>query len=324
MMANLSSLKSLAKSYEPMTRSNLFGVARMYKRQQEQEVLDIAAIAVDVSVDSILNLGLEPDASPQLLEAFRRQFPTVDPDSLRGLPQEELDGYINGVKGKLFEILVVERLNNGETVGELSLPPGTFAKLAESPTQRGYDVEFISNDDGSLVDILQLKATTSIGYVKEAIEKNPDITVATTSDIESTAENIRWTDISNEHVEELSREHVGELGEDAITNVLHQSAEWVFDSVPIVPAIFVAISEGRQVLLGRSDLDEAMKRGIRRTSKSAVFTTMGATLSLLDAGILSVPATVTAKIAWNRIANRNAAGDFVASKTEEILLLTGM
>ena len=321
-MNDLRSLQSLAESYEPRDGADLFEVARQYERRHEQELLDIAAIAVDVTSDSILNLGLEPESNPLLLEAFKKQYPNVDPNTLVGLPQESVDGFVNGVKGKYFEELVVERLNRGESVGEVSLPPGTIAKLADSPTQTGHDVEIVNADDGSIVELLQLKATTSMSYAKEALAKYPNIRVATTSDIDGTAENILQTNIPNEHVEGVAREQIEELTESAATDVLHRSAEWVFDSVPIVPAILIAVTEGRQVLLGRTEIDEAIRRGARRLSASAVFTSMGATLVALDAGILSVPTTTAARIGWNRIKNKIAAGEFIASKTEEIQLLT--
>jgi len=99
---------------------------------------------------------------------------------------------------------------------------------------------------------------------------------------------------------------------------LDQSAEWAFDAVPIVSAILVAMTEGRLVLIGRSDLDESLQRGVRRLGRSAAFSTIGATLVALDAGILSVPATTTARVAWARLTNRIASGEYLQMKTQEI------
>ena len=105
--------------------------------------------------------------------------------------------------------------------------------------------------------------------------------------------------------------------------MLDQSAEWAFDAIPIVSGILVAVTEGRHVLIGRSSLEESLQRGARRLGKSAAFSTLGATLVALDAGILSVPTTTAARVAWGRITNRIASGEYLQIKTSEILESTG-
>ena len=111
---------------------------------------------------------------------------------------------------------------------------------------------------------------------------------------------------------------LSELSEDAVTDALHQSAEWVFDAVPLIPAVLVAVTEGRSVLLGRSSVEESLQRGVKRLGRSAPFSALGATLNALDAGLLSVPGISAARIAWTRTANRIAMGEFLQMKTEEI------
>ena len=53
-----------------------------------------------------------------------------------------------------------------------------------------------------------------------------------------------------------------------------------------------------------------------------MFSTLGATLVALDAGVLSIPSAIAAKTAWTRLSNRIAAGEFVESKTDQIRMLT--
>ncbi len=130
-------LAALAESYPPQKRESLQELAQEHRSRDERQVLDIAALATDVSLDRITNLGLEPDADPQILEAFKLQYPKVSMESIVGLSEERLGGLANGVKGKYFEVLVRDRLNAGERVGELQLEPGQVAKLAESATQSG-------------------------------------------------------------------------------------------------------------------------------------------------------------------------------------------
>ncbi len=67
-------------------------LASGFKRRQESEVLELAAIAADVSLDSLVDLELNPEANPLLEEALRRQYPNVDPESLAGASPENWKG----------------------------------------------------------------------------------------------------------------------------------------------------------------------------------------------------------------------------------------
>ena len=58
-------LKVLAKSYPHQERESLLELAQEYRSRNEREILELAAIATDVSLDSVLDLGREPDANPQ-------------------------------------------------------------------------------------------------------------------------------------------------------------------------------------------------------------------------------------------------------------------
>ena len=68
-------LMALAESYPPQELDSLLEVAQQYRNRSEQEILELAALATDVSLDRVTNLGLEPEADPQFLEAFRLQYP---------------------------------------------------------------------------------------------------------------------------------------------------------------------------------------------------------------------------------------------------------
>ena len=314
-MKEIDSLHQLAEYYPTRDRSSLAELASQYEGRSQREILEIAAIAADVSADSILNLGLEPESNPLILEAFQLQYPNVDQESLVGASEERLNGLANGIKGKFFEVLVRDRLNDDESLGELRLGPGQVARLADDPTQEGWDLEIVNVEDGSLVEQIQLKAS--------ALDKNPEIRVAVPSEVDGVSDEILKTDISNNDLAEAVRRQLEEQSEDALSDILDQSAEWAFDAVPIVSAILVAVTEGRLVLIGRSNLDESLQRGVRRLGKSAAFSTIGATLVALDAGILSVPTTTAARVAWARLTNRIASGEYLQMKTTEIQQSTG-
>ena len=322
-MKEIDSLHKLAEYYPTRDRSSLAELASQYEGRSQREILEIAAIAADVSADSILNLGLEPESNPLILEAFQLQYPNVDQESLVGASEERLNGLANGIKGKFFEVLVRDRLNDDESLGELRLGPGQVARLADNPTQEGWDLEIVNVEDGSLVEQIQLKATTSMSYIKSALDKNPEIRVAVPSEVDGVSDEILKTDISNNDLAEAVRRQLEEQSEDALNDILDQSAEWAFDAVPIVSAILVAVTEGRLVLIGRSNLDESLQRGVRRLGKSAAFSTIGATLVALDAGILSVPTTTAARVVWARLTNRIASGEYLQMKATEIQQSTG-
>jgi hypothetical protein len=321
-MKGTDSLQQLSGYYSSSDRSSLADLAGDYDNRSQREILEIAAIAIDVSAESILNLGLEPVSNPLVMEAFRLQYPYVDQD-LVGASEERLQGLANGIKGKYFELLVRDRLNNGETLGELLLGPGQVAKLADIPTQEGWDLEIVNVEDGTLVEQIQLKATTSMSYIKSALDKNPDIRVAVPSEIDGVKDEILRTDISEIDLAEAVNRQLGEQSQDALNDMLDRSAELAFDTVPIMSGILIALTEGRRVLIGRSSLVESLQRGARQLGKSSAFATFGATLVALDAGILSVPTTTATRVAWSRLTNRIASGDYLRMKTSEIRESTG-
>ena len=287
-------------------------------------MLELGALAADVSADDVLNLGLEPESNPQLVEAFGMQYPNVPIESLRGASEQRLTGLAQGVKGKYFEVLARDRLNDGESVGGLSLEPGQVARLAESPTQQGWDVEIV-NQDGTRDEALQLKATESMSYVKTALDKNPDIRVVVPSELGDEAaasEDLVSTDISNHSLEEDYGDQLGELGEGVFEDALHQAGELAFDSIPEVSALLIVASEGRQVLTGRYTVKEALKRSRGRLGKSVAFSSIGAVINTTPAAPISVPTTVALRIAEGRMSRRVGLGQVLEARTAELLQLT--
>lgn len=125
---------------------------------------------------------LETDSIPdQIITAYETAYPAMSEtisfqDKVLELDEDQISGFIAGVKGKLFEMQYIDYLNAGQ------LPEGYNATLAESPTQEGWDIA-ISGPDGKTVDLLQAKATDSVSYVRDAIEENPNIEVVTTEEV---------------------------------------------------------------------------------------------------------------------------------------------
>ena len=132
----------------------------------------------------------------EISEAITKAYPNLDVSQIHYDNEEELLGFVNGVKGKLFEIKVANKLNSGERVGDIELESGQFVDLAESPTQEGYDL-ILFDADGSIEDFYQLKATDSIEYVKSTISSNPDIDIIATSEV---AEELDHLQVSNSEI----------------------------------------------------------------------------------------------------------------------------
>ena len=82
-------IAALADAYPPQDRSALLALTERYRRRNEREILELAAIASEISLDEITTFGLELEANPQLQEAFKSQYPNVELDSLVGRSSEE-------------------------------------------------------------------------------------------------------------------------------------------------------------------------------------------------------------------------------------------
>ena len=99
-------------------------------------------------------------------------------EAVAALDADQLQGFLSGVKGKLFELEYVQLLNDD------LLPAGYTAELAVSPNQPGWDIA-VEGPDGEVAEVLQAKATDSVSYVKEALETYPEIDVVTTDEVYS-------------------------------------------------------------------------------------------------------------------------------------------
>ena len=124
----------------------------------------------------------DPTSVPAEIEkAFSLAYPGLAQsesfsDAVGRMSGNELVGLTSGVKGKLFELELVDHLNHG------GLPDGFHAEIAQSATQPGWDIQ-VTDAQGHVDELLQAKATESASYVKEALERYPDIDVTTTTEV---------------------------------------------------------------------------------------------------------------------------------------------
>ncbi|HQQ69850.1 MAG TPA: hypothetical protein PLL92_06000 [Alicycliphilus sp.] len=154
-------------------------IANAVRRRSKARLLDLLAVG-GVSLGSMV--AGTASVPPEVEQAFALAYPGLAAsgmdflDAVQSKSSGELLGLVNGVKGKLFEMDLMAHLNAG------GLPAGLMASLAPSATQPGYDL-LVTDANGTVVDLLQAKATDSVSYVQAALERYPDIDVMTTTEV---------------------------------------------------------------------------------------------------------------------------------------------
>ncbi len=154
----------------------------LLRRAPSSEDFVDAAVIGGVGVADILAGKIAEWQIPSdVLAAFHAQYPQHGSsfvDAVKHLSghRDELAGLISGIKGKLFEIDYVDWLNHGH------LPDGWTAEMAHAANNPGWDIA-IHDGQGHVADVLQLKATESLAYVREAIAAHPDIDVVVPHDL---------------------------------------------------------------------------------------------------------------------------------------------
>lgn len=251
----------------------LRATAKVLRDSRVQALID--AVAVGVAIEGALSLGsIDQDSlTAEAREAFELAYPNVPIESLPSLPEETLAGMVNAWKGKLFEVSVRDRLNEGEWVGDHHLEPDQVAVLAESATQPGWDLRII-DQDGETADLIQLKATESFSYVREALDRYPDIPIIATSDLLGAGdeESISVASISEQQLQE----DIGiEEGADAASSFADGTSH------AALPLAAIVVTEGFQVLSGGKSVDEAFASGGKRAVLSSIAAAVGGAVGWL-------------------------------------------
>lgn len=149
------------------------------ERMDNRRMVDSIAVGGDLLADIVRTGRIPLDVQA----AYGAAYPHLAAEksfteAVSGYDGQELTSFVSGVKGKLFEMKYVDYLNSGE------LPEGYAARLADSATQPGWDIA-ITGPDGHMAQVLQMKATDSVEYVRHALERYPDIDVVTTDEVYS-------------------------------------------------------------------------------------------------------------------------------------------
>jgi hypothetical protein len=262
-------------------------------RKTEASLLDAAAAAG--AVDAIfLSDAIDVSAiTPEMRTAFEFAYPNIALKSLKRLSSDQLDGFISGWKGKYFEVLVRDRLNAGERIGDLHLHAGQVARLATSPTQPGWDL-IIEGPHAEAIRHLQLKATQPLGYIKRALEKYPHVEILATDDVASFFHEVLPSGIDSRELMERVRAPLEMLFDSPIQNLAE-------DVLPFLPFVLILVGESRQVMVGRKTFHDAATGAVSRTLKTSAAIGTGALVALMDGGLLSVPTAYLARLGATRV-----------------------
>lgn len=229
-------------------------------------------------------------------EAFRLAYPNVELLSLAGRSPAEVEGFLSAWKGKYFEVVIRDKLNAGEWVGDIHLGPGQTAVLAESATQLGWDLQII-DPDGAVARELQLKATQSLAYIKQALERYPDIDVLTTDEVMDAGGEAVHSIFASGFSDSVLEQTIRTPMEALLDSPLEELVETV---LPGLPFVLIATGEGRKVLMGRKSFNLAMQDGLYRVARTGAAIGIGALVVLLDGGILSIPASFLSRMSFDR------------------------
>lgn len=275
-MTATASLRQVASRYRSRhgsaTLDDLRHLADEFLKQRTLSILDAASVGLAFDLVFSGDRVDISEISPEMTRAWELAYPNVDIQSLADRSPEELGGIISGWKGKLFEVEVERRLNEGEWVGDLHLESDQVAVLAESSTQPGWDLRIL-DPDGGTADLIQLKATESVSYIHEALSRYPDTPILATHEVaqQTIGDDVLDSGILNEHVT------------DTVTEGVSDSTDWLGDAVPAtaLPLSLILVTEAYQVMSGKKSSDQALTSSGDRIAKSAIAATVAAGVSVV-------------------------------------------
>ena len=311
-------LKELRQQYgsdskpDPDTLRSLYN---HYIRRREKALLD--SVIASATLGAVLTADRVDfsQVTPEIEEAFRLAFPSTPLESISEMDADQLAGLLSAWKGKYFEVLVRDNLNEGQWVGEIHLEPGQSAVLADSPTQPGWDLQIL-NEDGTIAEELSLKATDSLSYVKAALERYPDIDVLATDDVLQNAgevsEQILSSGILNNDLEQAISAPMAPLLDTAAENLMEAV-------LPGLPFVIIALAEGRHVLMGRRSFEQFLPVFLKRAAKTGIALGAGFLSTFLIPDAFSILVVLGVRMVLSRGERMENAAIYVDKKTELLL-----
>lgn len=286
---------------------HFYDAFRRYLNANRKSLFDLTLTAA--SAEAFLDRDVS-DLDPRLMEAIRVTNPSLSDDRLFSLSGDELRGAVSGAKGKYFEYLVADRLNAGEQVGPVLLPDGYHAVLADSLNQPGWDMRIVG-PDGATADYLQLKATDSAGYIKDALDRYPDIEILATHEVAHTG-----LVLDSGIAEQDLRDHVTSAIDIMDQSLANQFLDYFS---PLFPLVAIATWEGYKVSVGQRSLDQFKLAVARRGQRIVAANLAGAAVYAVGGGLLAIPAALAGGLLFDHFWNQEAILTSYRADTDRML-----
>lgn len=278
------------------------------KLSKKDMLLDSLGISASV-IHGYYHIDYIPE---EVEEAYKAAYPIKSQtDNLRDIIEDaddtELAGLTSGIKGKLFEMRYVDFLNDGH------LPDGYEAVLAESATNPGWDIAILDNN-GMVVNELQMKATDSVDYIKTALERYPDIDIVTTEEVYNSvvmhefADNVINSGISNEELTSV------------VTETLESDSVDMDWGLPVIPMLLIGYSVYKKESL--SSFEKGTEFGDRYIQSYISYIAGGAVAVITNTWWLGLIASMGTKVfcKYGRVKfNKAKSLDRTISLNEKIL-----
>lgn len=288
----LASLSGRHGTVDPDSIDPMRDLLDKYQQYKNSAPLDLAAVAIRLGEQPVDGEAIDPLA----LKALHATNPNFDPDMVGSYSDDAWMGIVNTAKGKYFEYLVADRLSRGETVGDLTLPAGYSARLADSMNQPGWDMQIVDTH-GDTAELLQLKATESASYIYEALRRYPDIRILSTTDVVPAGSMLIDSKMSEQDLES------------AINATAEATHHGYLDSFwenfhPLIPLLIIAGTQGYRIVLKKQTVSDAAEIARARVTRSLVASASGAVFKTLTGSwLVSAFGAITVGMFFDRAQN---------------------
>ena len=168
-------------------------------------------------IQSIRDIGkheaFDSTVGQMFIQSIRDRWPKLENASVEEISsfmssayeEDQLEGVVNLIKGKLFENLSVAHENaDGDE---------WTASLHENQSYPGSDMILTNMENGDTIE-LSLKATENLNYIESALLKYPEYPILTTSEIPEKYPDLEMviaSDFSNSDLQEITKDNFDEL-----------------------------------------------------------------------------------------------------------------
>jgi len=275
---------------EQLFEDTKFSLNNKYKNAAEVAYAfreEIVVIGVLAALKNGSSIEFESPIELATLEAIRRGYEAIgsnaSPEEIslffQSIPEEQILGHVSHIVGITHEVLVVDAIN---TAGN-----GDVASLFESTNHPVADILIIDSD--GVAKEVQLKATDSISYINEHLNKNPGIDVIATEEVAGAMNNEHVTSsgFENEELRQVVEQSLGELSEHTYNEYVVGGALAVIISLainitPLLKQYFAATDEVEK---------EKIKAAVASTAKWSTVRTTAFITALQVSGLAPVLTT---------------------------------